>query len=84
MAELDSIREFVKSNLIALDEKASLADDDNIFELGLVDSPFAIQLVTWIEKEFGIHVEDCELDIANFQSVECIADFVRRRRGGSG
>ena len=56
MTELDRIREFVRSNLMVFDEGVLLGDDDNIFELGLVDSLFAIQLVLFVEGEFGINI----------------------------
>ncbi len=81
MAEVDQIREFVKSNLVVLDEEVPFGDGDNIFELGLVDSFFAIQLVLFIEEEFGIDVTDSDLDITNFSSVKRIAELVKRKRG---
>lgn len=81
MTEVDRIREFVKSNLIVFDEETPFEDGDNIFELGLVDSVFAIQLVSFIEEEFGIEVMDSDLDIANFSSVKRIAEFVEMKKG---
>jgi acyl carrier protein len=81
MAKVDLIRQFVKSNLVVFDDDVAFADDDNIFELGLVDSPFAIELVLFIEEEFGIHILDSDLDIHNFSSVKRIAEFVKRKRG---
>lgn len=80
MAEIDRIREFVRSNLVIFDEGESFGDDDNIFELGLVDSPFAIQLVSFIEEEFRIEVTDSDLDITNFSSVKRITEFVKRKK----
>lgn len=80
MTELDRIREFIKSELIVFDEGVSFGDDDNIFELGLVDSIFAIQLVYFIEEEFDIDVLDSELNIDNFNSVNRIGELVRRKK----
>lgn len=57
----------------------SLSDKEDIFALGL-NSLFAMQLVLWIEKEFGIAVEDEDLDIQNFSSINAIAAFVERKR----
>ncbi len=81
MAEVDRIREFVKNNLVVLDEEVPFGDGDNIFELGLVDSLFATQLVLFVEEEFGIDVMDSDLDITNFSSVKRIAELVKRKRG---
>ena len=75
------IREFVKMNLSVYDDDIVLGDDDNIFELGFVDSPFAIQLVCFIEEEFKIRIGDDDLDIDNFTSINRIAEFVSRKKG---
>jgi methoxymalonate biosynthesis acyl carrier protein len=77
----ERIREFVKTNLSVYDDDVVLGDDDNIFELGFVDSPFAIQLVCFIEEEFKIKIGDDDLDIDNFTSVNRIAEFVSRKKG---
>ena len=80
MQPSERIREFVKTNLSVYDDDIVLGDDDNIFELGFVDSPFAIQLVCFIEEEFKIRIGDDDLDIDNFTSVNRIAEFVSRKK----
>jgi len=80
MTELDRIKEFIKSGLIVIDDGVSFGDDDNIFELGLVDSIFAVQLIYFVEEEFDIEVLDSELSIDNFNSVNRIWEFVRRKK----
>ncbi len=57
-----------------------LADDDNLFESGIVNSLFAVQLMTFIEKTFAIEVGPDDLDIANFKSIEAAAAFVLRKQ----
>lgn len=79
MTEKDKIRKFVKRNLVVFDEGESFRDDDDIFKLGFVDSPFAIQLVVFIEEEFCIEVTDSDLDITNFSSVNNITEFVKSK-----
>ena len=79
--EAEQIREFIKNHLVVFDENVSFGDEDNIFELGLVDSPFAIMLVLFIEEEFGIDVLDTDLDVENFSSVKRIEEFVKSKRG---
>lgn len=54
-------------------------DDDDIFDLGLVDSLFALQLVTFIEEEFLIVTEPQDLDICNFCSIEALTCFIKRK-----
>jgi acyl carrier protein len=77
----EKIREFVKMNLAVYEDDTVFSDDDNIFELGYVDSPFAIQLVCFIEEEFQIKVGDDDLDIDNFTSINRIVEFVSKKKG---
>lgn len=57
--------------------------DEDIFAAGYVNSLFALQLVTFVEKAFNLQVEDDDLDIANFRSVAAIDLFVQRKTGTS-
>ena len=54
----------------------NLADDDNLFESGIVNSLFAVQLMTFIEKTFAIEFGVDDLDIENLKSVSATAAFV--------
>jgi acyl carrier protein len=63
------IRSFLKGNLAVHAGDFVLKDDDNIFELGFVDSSFAMQLVVFIEENFHITITDEDLEIANFSSI---------------
>jgi acyl carrier protein len=56
-----------------------IGDDDDLFESGLVNSLFAIQLMTFIEKTFGVEVDADDLDIQNFRSVSAATDFVLKK-----
>jgi acyl carrier protein len=58
-----------------------LRDDEDIFSLGFVNSLFAMKLVSFIEAELGVRVEQDDLDINNFRTVDAMAAFVARRRG---
>ena len=60
-----------------------LASDQDIFALGLVNSLFAMQLVNFVEREFGITVENEDLEIANFNTIDAIANLVQRKIGVS-
>lgn len=60
-------------------QTAELKEDDDIFALGFVNSLFAMQLVTWVEKEFGIQIEDEDLEVENFNSIGAIAGLVKRK-----
>ena len=58
-----------------------LDDDDNLFESGIVNSLFAVQLMTFIEKTFAIEVGMDDLDIENFKSLNATTAFVVKKNG---
>ena len=76
----DKIRYMIESNLNIFSEEVEFSDEDNIFRKGFVDSLFAVQLIGYLEEEFGIRVDNDDLDINNFHSVDKIVGFVERKR----
>ena len=56
-----------------------IALEDDIFALGFVNSLLAMQLVAFVEKEFGVRVEDEDLDLDNFRSIDAISRLVERK-----
>lgn len=71
-----SIRDFISRSL----NGQEVADDDDIFALGFVNSLFAMQLVAFIEVEFDIEVESDDLDLDNFRSINAVAALIERKR----
>ena len=55
-----------------------IGDEDNIFD-GFVNSLFAMQLVTFIENEFDIVVENEDLDLSNFKDINSITAFINSK-----
>lgn len=60
---------------------AEIKDDDNLFDSGVVNSLFAVQLMTFIEKAFSIEVGMEDLEMENFRSLNATAAFVLRKNG---
>jgi methoxymalonate biosynthesis acyl carrier protein len=56
------------------------ARDEDLFQSGRVNSLFAIQLMSFLERGFGIEVDVDDLQLANFASVARITDFVQRKQ----
>jgi len=77
----EKVRNFMQNNLMTFDGNQALGDDDNFFELGFVDSSFAIQLVSFVEEEFNITVTDEDLDLINFSTINLVVQFVARKTG---
>ena len=74
---MDEIRDRIRAFLSRYIRVQDLPDDADIFALGLVNSLFAMQLVTWVEQEFDITVGDDELELSNFNSICAMVSFVQ-------
>jgi methoxymalonate biosynthesis acyl carrier protein len=73
-----TIRQFIERNINA--DEVELADGDNIFSLGYVNSIFAMRLLTFIEKQAAITVADEDILLANFCSVDAMLALIARHR----
>lgn len=78
---MDDIQSKVKEFLSRYFKSHDLQPEEDIFALGFVNSLLAMQLVAFVEKEFGIAVEDADLDLDNFRSIRAISDLVARKQG---
>jgi acyl carrier protein len=56
-----------------------LQDDDDIFSLGFVNSLLALQLVNFLQKEFAIVIDDEDLDLQNFNTINNMNALVERK-----
>jgi acyl carrier protein len=72
----ETIRNFILDSINIPD----LNDDDNLFESGIVNSLFAVQLMTFIEKSFDIEVTMDDLSMENFESISATSLFVERKQ----
>lgn len=62
----------------------ALKPEEDIFSLGFVTSMFALQLVTFIEHEFAITVENDDLELDHFRSITALTRLVERKRAAAG
>ena len=75
----ERIEDFIVNN-IGVD---SIDYDMRIFDEGLVNSLFAIELMTYIEKEFQIKIKMNDLDIENFQTINVMKEFIIKKQEGN-
>ena len=74
----EKIKEFILHNLY-FSEGAVIEDGESFLETGVVDSTGVMELVAFVETEFGIRVEQEEIVVDNFDSVSKVASFIRRK-----
>ena len=69
------IREFLET-FIAEDD---FEDSDDIFEMGLVSSLMAMQLVLFVEKRLDTKLDGADLYFANFRTIDRIATLMQAK-----
>ncbi len=74
------VRQFVIENFFFGESDDRFSDDDSFLEKGLVDSMGILRLVTFVEQTYAVAVEQEELVMENWDSVERIARFVESKR----
>jgi len=78
MCILDEARVKIREFVLRYVRDDDLEDSENMFELGYVNSLFAMQLVLFVEKEFGVTVNREDMDFNNFRSIDAITALVTR------
>ncbi len=83
----DAIKAAVRAKVIELArnlgmDAGDLADDDIIPATGYVDSAAILELVVWYEDAYQMPLKQEEINIDNLGSINAMADFVLRRKGG--
>ncbi len=75
------VKEKIRGFLGKYVKTAELKDDDNVFEKGLVNSLFAMNLVSFVESEFDVSIDNTELDLDNFKDINSITALVEKKLG---
>lgn len=72
----EKVRAYLQDNFLYMMPDLVLQDDDRLLERGIVDSMGIVELLTFIEDEFGIKPADEEISEANLGTVRSIVGFV--------
>lgn len=74
-----NIKEKVRKFMDRFFRNQEITDDENIFEKNFINSLFAMQLVLFIEKEFGVEISNDDLDLEKFKSINSICELIESK-----
>jgi len=81
MSELkEKIRGFIVENFLFGNDDG-LTDNSSFLEEGIIDSTGILELVSFLEEEFGITVDDEDLIPENLDSVNNVTNYLDRKLG---
>ena len=72
------VRAYILENLLFTNDASQLDDDASLLERGIIDSTGVLEIVMFLEEQFGIKVKDSDMLPENFDMVDSIARFVSR------
>lgn len=78
------LRSYIVSEFLPGESPANVKDDTPLRTSGVLDSIATLNLVTFVEKSFGIEVEAHEAGIENFDHISDIASFIAQKRMAAG
>jgi acyl carrier protein len=76
----EDIRQFIISNFLFGQNGDALEDQQSFLETGVIDSTGVLELIGFLEQQYGIAVEDREIVPANLDSVDQLVAFVARKQ----
>jgi len=74
------IRNYILENYLFTDDDSALVNSDSFLEKGILDSTGILEVIFFIEDEFGVKVEDDEMVPDNLDSVDNITGFIGRKQ----
>jgi len=69
------LMDYIK-NEIMRNRNARLAEDEDLLASGILDSLAILQLVAYIDEQFGIEVPDQDVVYENFNSIRSLTDYL--------
>ena len=75
----EMLRKYIADNILFSRKGYPYPDNASFLENGILDSTNILELVMFVEEEFGITTEDNEIVPDNFDSIEKLSRFTKRK-----
>ena len=72
------VRKFIETNFY-VPEGEALPDDGSLLDRGVIDSTGVLELIGFLQDEFGIEVSDDEMVPNNLDSIAKIESYLTRK-----
>lgn len=79
MSTKDKLRIYILENYLFSNDQSALADDDSFLDKGIIDSTGILEVIYFLEEEFGIKVEDEEMVPENLDSISNLARYIESK-----
>ncbi|MCC7258757.1 MAG: acyl carrier protein [Gammaproteobacteria bacterium] len=83
MSPEEKLRHYVLETYLFTSDGSVLKNDDSFLDKGIIDSTGVLELVMFIEEQFGVKVDDTELLPENLDSIERLVKFIARKQAAT-
>ncbi len=73
------LTQFIQEEL--LENQTQITQDTALFTSGLLDSVDLVELTTFLENEFNIKINEQDIIINNFNTINSMQNFISKKTG---
>ena len=75
----EELRRFITDNFLFGAEDGQFSDDESFLEKGFIDSTGVLELVAFVEEQYGIRFQDDEITPENLDSINRLIQFLNKK-----
>ena len=73
------LTQYIQSNLLSEDAGQPLEPHTDVLRQGIIDSLGVFQVVSFLEEKCDIRIDDSEITVDHFKSIDAMAQFASRK-----
>lgn len=74
-----ALRNFILENYLFTDDQSALKNSDSFLDNGILDSMGILEVIHFLDEEFGIKVDDEEMVPDNLDSIDNLLTFIKSK-----
>jgi acyl carrier protein len=74
-----TVKSFIEESFLPGSSTSEVGDDTSFLDIGLIDSTGILELVDFLEEQFGVEIEDEELVPENLDSITNICRYLESK-----
>lgn len=75
-----SLRRLILEDYLFTDDEKALTDDMSFLEEGVLDSMGILEIIMFLEEQFGVTVAEDEMVPENLDSIDNLLAYIERKR----
>jgi acyl carrier protein len=73
------VRKFIEDNFLFHEDRLAIGETESLLDAGLIDSTGVLELVAFLEGEFGLRMADADIVPENLDSIRAIVAYVEAK-----